>query len=155
MARILVVEDSPTVVSAVEGVLWLDGHEVYVARDGLSALSSLRAFVPDLMLLDILLPHVDGFELCGMVRRIPAYLSMRIVMMSGLTDQASIQRACDVGADDYLTKPFSDDELRKIVEQHLSQPRVVVEATQNEEKLLPQNHLSKEESSGSEDTDHR
>ena len=58
MARILVVEDSPTVVSSVEWLLRRNGHEVYIARDGLTALASVRALVPNLVLLDILLPHV-------------------------------------------------------------------------------------------------
>ena len=121
MAKILIVEDSPTVISAVEWLLRRYSHKVYVARDGLTALASVRAFVPDLTLLDILLPHVNGFKLCAMIRQHPAYNSMPIIMMSCLKDQADIQRAYDAGADAYITKPFDDDDLISTIERHLTQ----------------------------------
>lgn len=93
MARVLVVEGSPTVVSSMELTLCQRNHEVYVARDELSALAAMRALVPDLVLLDILLPHVSGYELCAMIRKLPAHSPVPVVMMSGLTDQADIQHA--------------------------------------------------------------
>ena len=86
MARILVVEDSPTVVSSVEYALRQEQHEVYIARDGLATLAMVRALMPTLIMLDILLPYVDGFELCTMIRRNPAHKATPIVMMSSLTD---------------------------------------------------------------------
>ena len=125
MAKILIVEDSPTVVSAVEWLLQRNGHRVYTARDGLAALTSVRAFMPDLMLLDIMLPHLDGFELCAMIRQNPAYQTMPIVMMTALKDKADIQRAYDVGADGYVTKPFGEEDLLDAVKQHLAQIRLV------------------------------
>ena len=119
MARILVVEDSPTVISTVEIMLWKHGHNVLTARDGMTALSSVRALAPDLVLLDILLPHVDGYEVCTIIRRNPAYQAIPIVMMSGLSAQEDIQRAYDAGADAYIIKPFGEQHLIDTVHQYL------------------------------------
>ena len=111
MARVLVVEDSPTIVSHVESVLREDGHEVYVARDGWSALASVRALLPEVILLDILLPHSNGFDICQTIRRNTAYQLMKIVMMTSLVDDESIQRAYAVGANGYIKKPFTNLDL--------------------------------------------
>jgi DNA-binding response OmpR family regulator len=129
MARILVVEDSPTVVSAVEWMLRQNGHQVYIARDGLTALASVRAFVPEIVLLDILLPHTNGYEVCALVRKNPAYKSTRVVMMTCLKDDADIKRAYEVGADGYLTKPFKEAELLKTLEQYTTKNSAVVGAS--------------------------
>lgn len=111
MARILVVEDSLTLISNVERMLWEEGHEVYTARDGFKALAALRAFRPEVIFLDILLPHTDGFAICGIIRRNPAYETVRVVMMTGLTDEESVARAFSAGADAYIKKPFTQDQL--------------------------------------------
>jgi DNA-binding response OmpR family regulator len=126
MARILVVEDSPTIVSTVEWILRQNGHQVYIARDGLTALASVRAFVPDLVLLDILLPHTNGFEVCTLMRKNPVYNAVRVVMMTCLKDEADIQRAYKVGANGYITKPFQEASLLDTVNQYLANKDVVV-----------------------------
>jgi len=126
MARILVVEDSPTVVSSVEWMLRRNGHEVYIARDGLTALASVRALVPEVMLLDIMLPHTNGYEVCAMVRKNPAYKSTRVVMMTALKDEANVKQAYEVGADGYITKPFQEADLLSAVNQHLTKKSVGV-----------------------------
>ncbi len=120
MARILVVEDSPTIVSSVEWMLRQNGHEVYIARDSLTALASVRAFVPEIVLLDILLPHSDGYEVCALIRKNTAYKSTRIVMMTCLKDEASIKRAYEVGADGYIAKPFQEPDLLNTINQNLA-----------------------------------
>ncbi len=120
MAVILVVDDSPTVSSMVEGILSRHGYAVRVAGDGLVALSALRIFSPDLVLLDIRLPHVDGFQLCLVIRRIAKYATLPIVMLSALSDKADIQHATLAGADDYLVKPVDEDKLVKTIERHLA-----------------------------------
>lgn len=126
MARILVVEDSPTVISSVEWMLRKNGHQVYIARDGLTALASVRALVPEIMLLDILLPHTNGYEVCALVRKNPAYKSTRVVMMTSLKDEANVKRAYEVGADGYITKPFLEADLLNAVNQHLTKNSTVV-----------------------------
>ena len=117
MARILVVEDSPTVLSQIERLLQENGHEVVTVRDGLATLAALQAFVPDLMLLDIMLPGPGGIELCMMIRRTPRYASMPIIMVTALRTQASLARRA--GAAGYVTKPFDQSDLIATVNQHL------------------------------------
>jgi two-component system, OmpR family, alkaline phosphatase synthesis response regulator PhoP len=119
MARVLVVEDSPTIVSHVESVLREDGHEVYVARDGWSALASVRALVPQVVLLDIMLPHSNGFDICQTIRRNSAYEPMKVVMMTSLVDDESIRRAYEVGANGYIKKPFTNNDLYAELEHQL------------------------------------
>jgi DNA-binding response OmpR family regulator len=126
MARILVVEDSPTIVSSVEWMLRRNGHEVYIARDGLTALASVRALVPEIVLLDILLPHTNGYEVCALVRKNPAYKSTRVVMMTCLKDEANVKRAYEVGADGYITKPFQEADLLDTVNKHLTKNSAAV-----------------------------
>lgn len=111
MANILVVEDSLTIISEVEKALRAQGHKVYLAHDGLSALAAVRAFAPDLILLDILLPHVNGLDVCATIRRNPRYHRIPIVIMSGLTKSEDVQRAYQVGANDYIKKPVSESLL--------------------------------------------
>jgi CheY-like chemotaxis protein len=120
MANILVVEDSLTIISAVEQTLRSRGHNVYLAHDGMSALACVRAFVPDLIFLDVLLPHVNGLDVCATIRRNPIYRSIPIVVMSGLTSEDDIKRAYQVGASDYIKKPVNEELLLGALDQHLS-----------------------------------
>ena len=115
MARVLIVEDSLTVVSTVEALLRKYGHTVYSTRDGLMALTALRAFVPEIVLLDILLPHIDGIELCSLIRKQPVYESVSIIMMTGLKDDETVQRAYDAGANHYLSKPFTEEQFYSLL----------------------------------------
>jgi DNA-binding response OmpR family regulator len=120
VAKILVVDDSTTVGITVEWALRDRGHTIQVVSDGLSALNALKAFDPDLVLLDIRLPRVNGFELCALIRKHPCYESLPIIMLSGLSNTADIQCALNAGADDYLVKPIDDGALATVVERHLS-----------------------------------
>lgn len=120
MARVLVVEDSPTIVSHVESVLREDGHDVYVARDGWSALASIRALVPEIILLDILLPHSNGFDICQAIRRNAAYKPIKVVMMTSLVDDESVRKAFEAGANGYIKKPFTNHDLHAELENQLS-----------------------------------
>lgn len=97
-------------------------HKVSVARDGLSALNTLRTCNPDLVLLDILLPHVDGIQLCSLIRADPRYTDLPIIMLSGVSNEADIERAFQAGANDYAIKPVNDDVLMNLIQQHLQQP---------------------------------
>jgi DNA-binding response OmpR family regulator len=135
MAVILVVDDSPTVSSMVEGILFRHGYTVRVAGDGLVALSALRVFKPDLVLLDIRMPHIDGFQLCQVIRRFARYATLPIVMLSALSDQADIQQATLAGADDYLVKPVDEDKLVKTIERHLAKADPILANTPTQRKL--------------------
>ena len=119
MAVILVVEDSLTISTVVQGMLSKHGYAVRVASDGLVALSALKVFEPDLVLLDIRLPHVDGFQLCQFIRRKLRYAHLPVVMLSALSTPADMQRAVEAGANDYLVKPVDEKTLLATVRMHL------------------------------------
>ncbi|MCL5959553.1 MAG: response regulator transcription factor [Chloroflexi bacterium] len=105
---ILVVDDEKEILTFVRSNLVARGFEVEIARNGAEALHAMESKTPDLMILDILMPEVDGFEVC---RRVREWSSIPIIVLSALgRDQDKVQ-ALDLGADDYLTKPFSVDEL--------------------------------------------
>jgi DNA-binding response OmpR family regulator len=120
MADILVIDDSPTVSITLEWMLRDHGHRVFTARDGLTALNALYAHRPDLILLDIRMPHIDGIELCLMIRSSASYARLPIVMLSGLSHVRDIQRALDAGANEYLVKPVDDKTLIAVIDRHLS-----------------------------------
>jgi DNA-binding response OmpR family regulator len=122
MARILIVEDEPEIAAALAYDLRLDGYEVEVAGDGESA--SLRGREPgwDLILLDVMLPKMDGFDVCRELRK--AGVRTPILFLTARTHEAEKVLGLDLGADDYVTKPFSGRELRARIRARLrsSQP---------------------------------
>ncbi len=106
--RILVVEDDPILLEALEYNLARQGYQVLTAADGQAGLDAARRERPDLLLLDIMLPKLDGLEVCRMVRR---ELSAPILMLTARADEVDRVVGLEMGADDYLTKPFSMREL--------------------------------------------
>lgn len=124
--RILIVDDSPTVGMTTAWILTHHGYQVEVAKDGLSALSALHTFSPDLVLLDIRLPHLDGYRLCEMLRNKTEYKEIPIIMVSGVSSAVGIQRAVDAGANLYLPKPVNDDELLTAIEEQLAETKSFV-----------------------------
>lgn len=107
--RILVVDDEPAVRDAVQRALKLDDYEVETASDGAEALQSLKVSAPDLVVLDVLMPKVDGLEVCRRLRA--AGDSTPILMLTARDSVEDRVEGLDVGADDYLVKPFALDEL--------------------------------------------
>jgi DNA-binding response OmpR family regulator len=108
MQRILVVEDEPTIAQAVAARLVAEGFEVRIVADGPSAVEGFRAYGPDLVVLDLMLPGLDGLEVC---RRIQAERPVPVLMLTARDDETDLLVGLAVGADDYLTKPFSMREL--------------------------------------------
>ena len=106
--RILVVEDEPMVAEVVERYLRRDGHVVRVVHDGEAALDAFERFQPDLIVLDVMLPGVDGLEVC---RRVRARAETPIIMLTARGEEIDKLLGLELGADDYLTKPFSPREL--------------------------------------------
>ena len=123
-SRILIVDDSPTIGITTAWILTDHGYQVEVARDGLSALSALRTFSPDLVLLDIRLPHLDGYRLCEILRGKAEYQKMPIIMVSGLSSADSVQRALDAGANQFLAKPVRDERLLAAIKEQLAEPEL-------------------------------
>jgi two-component system alkaline phosphatase synthesis response regulator PhoP len=110
MSRILIVEDDEAIAIALEDDLRLEGYAVEVARDGDIAVQRARAERFDLILLDIMLPKKDGFEVCRELRR--AGVDSIILLLTARTQETEKVLGLDLGADDYVTKPYSPKELR-------------------------------------------
>jgi len=106
--RILVVDDEPRYVRAIQVNLEASGYEVLAARDGQTAMDLAASEEPALILLDIRMPGLDGYEVC---RRIREFSAVPIIMLTALAEDADKVKGLDIGADDYVTKPFSADEL--------------------------------------------
>ncbi len=106
--RVLVADDEPRYVRAIKVNLEASGYEVLTARDGQMAVEMAAEEEPDLILLDVRMPHVDGYEAC---RRIREFSVTPIIMLTALAESADKVKGLDLGADDYVTKPFSADEL--------------------------------------------
>ena len=111
MAKILVVDDEPDAVELVEFNLKNAGFEVLTAADGAAALKKARAALPDLVVLDLMLPEVDGLEVCKLLRRDSATADIPILMLTAKAAEIDRVLGLELGADDYVTKPFSPREL--------------------------------------------
>lgn len=116
---ILVVDDSPTVRKLIAGKLEKSGHEVFCAEDGIAAMSHLEGVVPDLVLLDITMPRMDGYEVCKRIRSNDQTKDVPVVMISGKDGFFDKVRGRMAGTSGYITKPFGPETLMKAVEQHL------------------------------------
>jgi len=108
-ARVLIVEDEPNIVVSLEFLLRHEGYEVAVAGSGPEALAAAASFRPDLVLLDVMLPGLDGFEVCRRLRGEPA--PPKIVLLTARGREAERHKGLDLGADLYVTKPFSTRQL--------------------------------------------
>ncbi len=108
MAKILIVDDEPSITNLVTAYLKPEGYEVYTAADGPSGLKAARAFKPDLIVLDIMLPGMDGLELLSRLRR---ESGVYVILLTARTEETDKIVGLSVGADDYVTKPFSPREL--------------------------------------------
>ena len=121
-ARVLIVEDEESILLSLEFLLRKEGHDVVSARDGAAALRALEQQPPDLVLLDVMLPLIDGFEVCASIRTNPALSHTRIMLVTARGREAEIARGMALGADAYLTKPFSTRELMEKVRALLGAP---------------------------------
>jgi len=110
MSRILLVEDEPDIAATLQEDLRLEGHDVQTAGDGEGGLERARAEGFDLFILDVMLPGIDGFDVCRALRR--SGVTVPIMLLTAKSDEAQKVMGLDMGADDYVTKPFSPRELR-------------------------------------------
>lgn len=110
-ARILVVDDEPDAIELIRFNLKASGYDVITAEDGEEALLKARKFSPDLILLDVMLPEIDGLEVCKILRRDPATAKLPVVMLTAKASEIDRVLGLEFGADDYVTKPFSPREL--------------------------------------------
>lgn len=117
--RILVVDDEPNIVMSLEFLMRRAGFEVEVARNGREALQALDGPPPDLLLLDVMMPEFDGYEVCEQVRARPEWNRTRIIMLTARGRDVERERGLALGADAYVTKPFSTRDLVEQVKQML------------------------------------
>ncbi|HEU5438760.1 MAG TPA: response regulator [Ktedonobacterales bacterium] len=127
---VLVVDDSPTVRKIVQLTLQRERIHVVTAGDGLSALAAVADEQPDLILLDIMLPKMDGYNICQVVRRNLAYRDLPIIMLSGKDGLFDKMRGKLAGSTEYMTKPFDSAELVQTVRRHLDTAAVRERAAQ-------------------------
>lgn len=116
--KVLVVDDSNTIRRSAEIFLKQGGHEVLLADDGFDALAKINDYQPDLVFCDILMPRLDGYQTCAIIKRNARFANIPVVMLSskdGVFDKA---RGRMVGSQDYLTKPFTKDQLLQAVQQY-------------------------------------
>jgi twitching motility two-component system response regulator PilG len=119
-AKVLVIDDSNTIRRSAEIFLKQGGHSVELADDGFDALAKVHDFEPQLIFCDILMPRLDGYQTCAIIKRNPRFASVPVVMLSskdGVFDKA---RGRMVGSQDYLTKPFTKDQLLNTVAQFVT-----------------------------------
>ncbi|MBL8099021.1 MAG: response regulator [Anaerolineales bacterium] len=116
MTKILMVDDDKLVTDLLEKLLKADGYQTVTVNDSSQAIEVAKTENPDLVLLDLMMPQPDGFRVCRMLREVPQFKKLPIIIVTALDDSDSRAVAFGAGANDYLTKPFHPDELsEKIV----------------------------------------
>lgn len=108
---VLIADDEPNIVISLEFLLKQAGYRVVVAHDGEEALEAIRRETPDLVLLDVMLPRLSGFDVCQKIRESPDWQDMRVLMLTAKGREVEVSKGLALGADAYITKPFSTQEL--------------------------------------------
>jgi DNA-binding response OmpR family regulator len=121
-ASVLLVDDEPNIVLSLEFLMRQAGYDVRVARDGDAALRAVAERAPDLVLLDLMIPGRDGYEVCEAIRADPACAKTKVVMLTARSREVEREKGLALGADDYVTKPFSTRELVDRVRRLLDAP---------------------------------
>ncbi|MFO1327382.1 MAG: response regulator [Rubrivivax sp.] len=118
--KVLIADDEPNIVVSLEFLMKREGHQVSVARDGVAALEAIRRDKPDLVLLDVMMPRLTGFEVCQSVRADESLAGVKILMLTAKGRDTDLAQGLGLGADAYMTKPFSTKELAAKVRQMLA-----------------------------------
>ena len=109
--RVLIADDEPNIVVSLEFLMQREGHTVSIARDGIAALEAIRRERPDLVLLDVMMPGMTGFDVCQAVRADDTLATVKILMLTAKGRDTDTTKGIALGADAYMTKPFSTQEL--------------------------------------------
>lgn len=124
--KVLIVDDEVNIVISLEFLMLQAGYDVRVARNGEAALEMIGAFLPDLVLLDVMLPKVDGFDVCQRVRENQEWDDIQIIMLTAKGREVEVAKGMALGANAYVTKPFSNKELvaevKRLLASHESLP---------------------------------
>jgi DNA-binding response OmpR family regulator len=119
--KILIADDEPNIVVSLEFLMKQKGYAVKVVNDGEAALAAVGEFAPDLILLDVMMPRMSGYDVCQKIRENPAWAAIRIVMLSAKGRDIEVTKGLAVGADAYVTKPFSTKDLIAKVQELLGE----------------------------------
>lgn len=119
--KILVVDDEPNIVLSLEFLMKQAGFQVRTASDGEAALTAVAAEQPDLVLLDVMMPRKNGYEVCQAIRANPDWKGVRIIMLTAKGREVEREKGLALGADDYITKPFSTQEVVERVRELLAE----------------------------------
>jgi DNA-binding response OmpR family regulator len=119
--RVLIADDEPNIVTSLEFLMEEAGLEVQIARNGQEALELAASFAPDLVLLDVMMPVLNGYEVCQRLKTDPRTRHVRVLMLSAKGRDVEIAKGLELGADGYITKPFSTRELVAKVQELLGQ----------------------------------
>lgn len=122
-ARVLAVDDSPTILEMIQAILVAGGYEVITATDGQEALNAARSEAPDLILLDVMLPKLDGYRVCRLLKFDQKFKSIPIIMLTAKSEEQSVVTGIRTGADQYLTKPIEPERLLSAVAEELNKVR--------------------------------
>ena len=114
MKKILIVDDEPNIVMSLEYTFKKQNYQVFIARDGLEALELVKTVFPDLIILDVMMPLVDGYATLEQIRKDPNLRRTKVIFLSAKNKESDIEKGLALGADCYLTKPFS---IKKVVDQ--------------------------------------
>lgn len=120
---VLVADDEPNILLSIEFLMKREGHRVLVARDGTQALAAIRSERPDLVLLDVMMPGLSGFDVCQAVRADDSLAAVRILMLTAKGRDTDVAKGLALGADAYMTKPFATQELAAEVRRLLAMTR--------------------------------
>jgi len=114
---ILIVDDEPSIVMSLEYLMRKQGYRVLIARNGMEALDLLKKEKINLVLLDIMMPDVDGYEICNWIKTQEHLASTKLIFLSAKSKRSDIEKGLELGADAYVTKPFSTRKLTKQIEE--------------------------------------
>lgn len=117
MPRVLIVDDEPNILLSLDYLLRKNGHQVSVARNGTEALQQIEEHPPEIVLLDIMMPDVDGYEICTRIKSDPTTQHIKVVFLSAKSKKTDIEKGLSLGADMYLLKPFSNKEILQRIQQ--------------------------------------
>ena len=109
--KVLIADDEPNIVTSLEYLMTKRGHEVKIARNGDEALALVESFLPDVVLLDVMMPRKSGYEVCQQIRERADWRHIKVVMLSAKGRESEVNKGLSLGADSYVTKPFSNQEL--------------------------------------------
>ena len=120
--KVLIVDDEPGIVVSLQFLMHQCGFEVITASSGEEAIEAILKFHPDLILLDVMLPGIDGYEVCEIVRLDPKWRDVKIIFLSAKGKEEDIARGMVLGADDYITKPYANREVIEKIRSVLKAP---------------------------------